>query len=132
MKIFYQKEGVVTATTDTAASAMTVKWNSLLDDQAIEECCELQIRQVKEGIKFLLLDVSEATGVPSLKRQEWFESYLFPNFSIAGLKAAITILPKSAVTKLASKKWVKNAGPFKFDMFEAASIEDATELIGQI
>ncbi|UXX80311.1 hypothetical protein N7E81_04255 [Reichenbachiella carrageenanivorans] len=132
MTTFYKKEGVVTASSNAAAGTMTVQWDSLLDDQAIEECCQAQIEQVKKGIKILFLDVSVANGVPSQKRQEWFENYLFPNFSALGLKASITILPKSALTKLASKKWVKNSGAFNFDVFEAASLNDAQELARQL
>lgn len=132
MTIFYQKEGVVTASANAAAGTMTVKWDSLLDDESIVACCEAQIEQVKKGTKYLFLDVSVANGVPSQKRQEWFENFLFPQFSALGLKASITILPKSAMTKLASKKWVKNSAPFKFDSFEAASMGDAEELVRQL
>ncbi|MDW3208624.1 MAG: hypothetical protein R8N23_02060 [Reichenbachiella sp.] len=132
MTTFYEKEGVVKASANVASGTMTVQWDSLLDDKAIEECCEAQIEQVKKGIKVLLLDVATANGVPSQKRQDWFESHLFPNFSSLGLKASITILPKSALTKLASKKWVKNAGTFKFDSFEAGSLSDAQELARQL
>ena len=65
MTTFYEKEGVVKATANVASGTMTVQWDSLLDDKAIEECCEAQIEQVKKGIKVLLLDVATANGVPS-------------------------------------------------------------------
>ncbi|WP_109832402.1 hypothetical protein [Reichenbachiella versicolor] len=128
MESFYQKDGVVETSVDLSNQSMTVKWSSLSDDVAIKECCEAQLEQVKGGINKLFLDVSEAQGVPTQERQDWFAQTLFPSFADNGMKAIFTILPKSAITKLASKKWTKTGAPFNFDMFDVASLSDAQEL----
>lgn len=128
MSTFYEKEGVVKATADLAKKEMIVKWQSLSNDDAIEACCQAQLELVKNGMTKLYIDVADASGVPSQDRQTWFESFLFPAFSKHGLKVSVTILPKSALTKLASKKWVKIGVPFSFDTFEAADLASAREL----
>ncbi|UXP33617.1 hypothetical protein N6H18_06575 [Reichenbachiella agarivorans] len=128
MNSFYEKPGVVNTSLDLITKSMHVKWTSLSDDKAIEECCLAQVEQVKNGIQKMYLDVSDAVGVPSQARQKWFETELFPTFSKYGMKVVINILPKSAITKLASKKWVSVAAPFDFDMFDAADLKSAKEL----
>ena len=75
----------------------------------------------------MYLDVSDVQGVPTHECQAWFADSLFPSFADNGMKAIFTILSKSAITKLASKKWT----PFKFDMYDVASLDDAKELAAQ-
>ncbi|SHJ94730.1 hypothetical protein SAMN04488028_102247 [Reichenbachiella agariperforans] len=128
MNSFYEKEGFVTANIDLSDKSMYIKWAKLSNDSVIEECCLAQIEQVKNGVIRMYLDVSDAVGVPKQERQKWFETVLFPAFSEHGLKVAVTILPASAITKLASKKWVETSSPFSFDMFEAKDLASAKEL----
>ncbi|PIB36732.1 hypothetical protein BFP72_15650 [Reichenbachiella sp. 5M10] len=128
MSSFYENEGFVTTHLDLSDKSMHIKWAKLSNDAVIEACCLAQIEQVKNGIVRMYLDVSDAVGVPTQERQKWFETVLFPAFSEHGLKVAVTILPSSAITKLASKKWVKTSSPFSFDMFEAQDLEAAKEL----
>ena len=128
MKSFYQKEGVVDTSIDLSDQSMTVKWLSLSDDKVIADCCLAQLEQVKSGINKLYLDISDTQGVPSQNRQDWFANTLFPKFADNGMKAIFTILPKSALTKLASKKWTKIGAPFNFGMYDVSSIEGAKKL----
>lgn len=132
MKTFYLKPGIVEALSDFSSKTMLITWLNFRDDEAMVECCEAQIAQLELGIQVAILDTREAKGVPSQMRQKWFETSLYPTLGEKGLKAVITVLPKSAITLLASKRWIKNGSQFNFDSFEANSLTTALELAEDI
>ncbi len=40
-----------------------VRWQNLFDQQIVKDCCVAQLRQLEQGAKILIVDVSEAQGV---------------------------------------------------------------------
>ncbi len=132
MKLFYQKSGIVEASSDIYSKTMLITWLNFKDDDAMVECCEAQLAQLELGIKVAIIDARNAKGVPSQERQKWFETSLYPTLGQRGLIAVITVLPQSAITLLASKRWIKSGSQFSFDSFEANSLTTAYELADNI
>lgn len=70
----------------------------------------------------MIVDVSEAKGVPSDADQTWLVESVFPQYQHYGLQALVTVLPKSAVAKLGAQRWKHSASGFVFQLAEVASI----------
>ena len=130
MRVFYEEAGIVLAQADGTTRTLLVRWDDLGPHDYIRPCCEAQIREVQGGARFLILDTSESTGAISQDDQAWLGESLFPRLAEAGLEAIVTVVPRNAMAKLSSRGWARTASPFGFDMFEAASEEDALGLIG--
>ncbi|MEM9325001.1 MAG: hypothetical protein AAGA85_05075 [Bacteroidota bacterium] len=126
--VFFEEPSIVKAYLDSEMNAVVVVWDNLYDGDIVKECCLAQLDQVKQGAKYVIVETSKAQGVPPQDTQDFFTNTLFPNFQAEGLKAVITVVPTSALTKLAAKKWTNRGKPFGFEMFEAASLEDAKRL----
>lgn len=126
---FYSKPGFVTAEVDSSTKSVIVYWENLSDGYIVKECCLAQLNQVIQGnAQVVIVETSTAKGVPPQDVQDWFGSTLFPKFRENNLKAIVTVLPKSALTKLASKRWMSTGKPFTFEMFECASLDDAKDI----
>lgn len=133
MNMFYEKEGVVRTYMDgSLPKTVVVEWDSLYDGDIVRESCEAQLEKVKQGARFLIIETSKSKGVPPQDVQNWFGETLFPAFDKAGLKAMITVVPESALSRMAAKNWIKNGTPFQFDSYDAASLEDAKKLIKEL
>ncbi len=133
MRTFFEEAGIVRAEIDRATRTMIVTWQNLGPHDHIRPACEAQLREVKGGARYLILDTSETGGVVSQDDQAWFGEVLFPAFADAGLEAIVTVVPESAIAQLSSKGWMRTASPFGFEMYEAASVEDAARVIdGQV
>lgn len=124
--VFYEKPGVVTCTLE--GKKIIVKWNQMHKGDIVKECCLAQADKVQFGAKVIIVDVVDATGALPQETQDWLASTFFPKVHQFGVKAIITVLPKSALTKLTAKQWMSNGSPFGFEMFDAASLEDAHTL----
>ena len=131
MEMFYEVSGVVRTYMENS-NIIVVEWDNLFDNEVIKKSCLEQLEKAKKGAKVLIIETSKAKGVPSQETQEWFASTLFPAFEQAGLKAMITVVPESALTKMASKSWIKRASDFSFDSYDAASLEEAKNLAASI
>ena len=133
MQMFYEKPGVVRTYMDSSLpSTIVVEWDNLYDGDVIKESCQAQLDKVKSGAKYLIIETSKAKGVPKQDIQSWFGDTLFPAFDKAGLKAMITVVPESALSKMAAKNWIRNGSPFGFDSYDAASLDDAKNLIKKL
>jgi hypothetical protein len=132
MEILYKKETIVQTEFDSKQKIIVVTWKSLSGHPYLKECVQMHVDLVKEkGAQALIIDVSEATGVPTQEEQSWFGSYVFPNYDKYGLKIIVTILPKSALTEMSARKWNQTASTFRFNTFETGSKENAFELVSQ-
>ncbi len=128
MSIVYEKPGYVKTEVDSSLKAVIVYWENLYDGQIVKESCLAQLEQVKAGkVNKVIVESSKADGVPPQDVQEWFGKELFPQFNANGVKAIITVVPESALTKLAAKRWKNTGSPFGFDMLEVDSLETAIE-----
>ncbi len=125
MQTLYEAPGVTLATYDRSTRTITVSWKALNDSKSLRECCDAQLKAVKQGARYLIIDVADAKGVVRQEDQAWFGNTLFPAFDRAGLAKMVNVLPKSALTKLSSGTWSKTASPFNFEIFEASSIDEA-------
>lgn len=125
--MIYEVDGIVRTYMENPKTII-VEWDSLFNNEVIKKSCLAQLEKVKGGATVLIIETSKAKGVPSQETQEWFATDLFPEFDKAGLKAMITVVPESALTKMASKSWIKRATDFSFDSYDAVSLEEAKKL----
>lgn len=130
MEILYNKEGIVKNEFDEKTKTILVTWEKLSGHPYLKECVSMHVDLVKnKGAKALIIDVRKAVGVPSQEEQEWFGSFVFPEYDKHGLRLIVTILPASALTEMSAKKWNQTASSFRFKTFETNSVEDAKLLI---
>lgn len=128
MSVFYNQPGIVEAEVNPALNCIVVHWENLDNGKIVQECCLAQLEEVKKGVKTIIVDTATADGLVPFEVQEWFGTTLFPQLRDAGLKAIITVIPRSAITRLASKRWTNTGKPFNFDMFDAESLDAAMNL----
>jgi hypothetical protein len=131
MEMFFEIRDVV-RTYMYNQETIIVEWDNLFNNDVIKRSCLAQLNKVKEGAKYLIIETSKAQGVPSQATQNWFASDLFPELEKAGLKAMITVVPESTLTKMASRSWIKRASDFRFDSYDANSLDDAKKLVESI
>ena len=132
MEVIHEVPGVVKTTFEADTKCIVVYWDNLSDGDIVKTSCLAQAEKVKSGeAKAVIVETSKSKGVPPQDVQDWFASDLFPVFKEANLKALITVIPESALTKLASKKWMTLGSPFNFEIFEAASLEDARTIAAE-
>jgi hypothetical protein len=127
METFFEEPGVVQAELG-ADRTIVVHWRNLALGEVVRACCEAQLEKVREGARVIVVDTEDARWAPPQEIQEWFGDTLFPDLRDAGLAAIITVVPRSAVTRLASSRWKRIGEPFSFAMYEAESLDAATEL----
>jgi len=131
-KLLYQQPDVVSAEYDAATNAVIVTWQNLGPHNYLRPCLAAQNKSVKgDGAKYIIVDTSEAKGVLKQEDQEWFATELFPELQAAGLKAIITIVPKAALTKMATRQWTRTGAQFGIEFYDAASMEDAVAIVNQ-
>jgi hypothetical protein len=128
MTVIYQAPGVVTTTYDPASTVILVSWEHLAPAH-IRPCLERQMEQVKAGARFLVVDVGTARGAPTPEHQAWFDEEVFPFYRRHGLRALITVVPQSGVTRLGAQRWMSAASRHGFDAWDASDLEAVLELI---
>lgn len=127
MGTFFEEPGVVAAERD-GDHTIVVHWRNLALGEVVRACCEAQLEQVRNGARVIIVDTEDARWAPPQEIQDWFGDRLFPDLRDAGLAAIITVVPRSAVARLASSRWKSIGEPFSFGMYEAESLDDAGEL----
>ena len=133
MKDIYSKDGVVQTLVEE--NIIHVTWQELIDADVLYASCNAQLEEVKKGAKVVIIDVSQAKGLPPQEVQDWFGNTLFPGFSAnEHFKGIINILPSSAIAKLGANRWNKTAeqGPFNFTTYETDSVEAAKKLAQEL
>lgn len=120
MEKFYEKEGFVEAS--VRDKIITVRWQKLFNSTVIKDCCLAQLEEIKKGANVIVVDSANATGKPLQEVQDWFGEELFPAMQENGLKAIITVLPRSSLAKSGAQQWKNTGTPFGFDMFETSSL----------
>ena len=107
-------------------------WETFIGHRHLRPSIEAQVAHVRDhGARFVVVDVSGAKGVPSDEDQAWFAETVFPQYKTHGLAALVTVLPKSAITKLGASRWNRSASGFGFELAEVASLDDARALIAE-
>jgi len=123
----YEKKGHVKVNYKPETKVMYVVWKNLFDQKIVRDCCERQLDQVQIGARILIVDITNSEGVVLEKTQKWLETYLFPGYARAGLRAIITIDSKSPVTQLSSRRWTQAGSDFSFDMVIVKSLKEAAK-----
>ncbi len=127
----YKQDGHVDTYVDMTLNSVVAEWKKLYSADVVKASCLAQLDEVKKGVKYVIIDNRNASGVPPQETQEWFAHTLFPSFQKAGLKAIITVMSPSAITNLAAKSWISKGKPFGFDMIETPSFDQAKQFISQ-
>ncbi len=125
VKDLYSIDGIVETKLNTDINAVVCRWETFSGHGHLRPCIETQIQAVRSGARFVVVDVSAAKGLPNNDDQEWFGTHVFPAYEKAKLRALITIVPQSAVTKLGARRWQSTGNRFGFETFEAASLDEA-------
>jgi hypothetical protein len=127
----YIKEGCVKVNYKPETGVIYVLWKNLFDQNVVRECCERQLEEVRKGAKIIVIDISKANGVVLEENQKWIESYLFPGYAKAGLRAIVTIDSEVPVTQLSAKRWIQAGTNFSFDMVIVRSKEEAAKAVAE-
>ncbi len=127
----YMKEGSVKVNYKPETGVIYVLWKDMFDQNIVRECCERQLREVRNGAKIIVVDVSTAKGVVLEETQKWFETYLFPGYAEAGLSALITIDSEIPVTQLSAKRWTQTGADFSFDVVMVRSRKEAEKAVAE-
>jgi hypothetical protein len=129
VKDLYTVDGVVETSYDPSIKSIIVTWIHLGPHDHLRPCLEAQVDCVEnDGAKVILVDTAESTGVLAQVDQTWFGEYVFPTYQRNGVKAVITVVPKSALTNLAAKQWQKTGSDFGVDFVEVDTIKTARKL----
>jgi hypothetical protein len=127
----YMKEGYVKVNYNPETGVIYVLWKNLFDQNIVRDCCDRQLREVRNGAKIIVVDVSKAKGVVLEETHKWFESYLFPGYAKAGLYAIITIDSEFPITQLSAKRWTQAGADFSFDLLIVRSKEEAAKAVAE-
>ena len=129
----YCVDGVVETIYDAATQTMTCTWIHLGPHAHLRPCLQAQVDCViAHDTRAIIVDTADAKGVLTQDDQAWIGEYVFPTYQANGLKALITVLPKSALTGLAAKRWQKTGSNFGFDFMDADSLATAKQIVADL
>lgn len=129
MTHIHDVDGIVETVHHPADKVVYVKWHTFTGHDHLRPSLEAQMAQVACGAAgVVIVDVSEATGVPSEADQAWFGQVVFPAYKAAGLRALINVQPRSALTRLGAKRWSRTASGFGFDIIDCTDVQHAFDL----
>ena len=131
-KDIYTVKGVVETIYDPAIRSVIVSWYDFSQFGILRPCLEAQVECVREdGAKMIIVDTRKAKGMLEQIDQEWLGTNVFPVYEEYGVKAVITIVPKSALTLLSAKQWQMTGSAFGVDFVETQSFDTALEIVKQ-
>ena len=126
----YDAPGVVEALFDAEKQLVFVRWHAFPGDGHFRPCLEAQVALVRDRqVRFIVVDVSTATGAPHGADQEYLVQEVFPVYRDCGVEAVVTIVPASAITRMGANRWQRSGAQFGFGMYEAQSLTDAQSLV---
>jgi hypothetical protein len=128
MRTFFSIPGIVEAAVDESINCVIVDWRILSREQVVRDCCTAQLEEVRQGVRGIIVDTSQATGAPPQAVQAWFRTDLFPALHEAGLRIIVTVVPRSPLTILAANRWTGTGQGFGFRMRAAESLEAARQV----
>jgi hypothetical protein len=103
------------------------------DKSVFRPLLEEQLKvQIEKRVASVIIDTGATTGVLAQEDQEWIIKDFFPRVAKTATKALITVVPKSALTNLANKRWQSVGNAFGFEMYNVGSAADAEELARKI
>jgi hypothetical protein len=131
-KDIYTVEGVVETVYDPTIKSILVTWYDFSQFGILRPCLEAQVECVREdGAKMIIVDTRQAKGMLEQIDQEWLGTNVFPVYEEYGVKAVITIVPKSSLTLLSAKQWQMTGSAFGVDFVETQSFDTALDIVNQ-
>lgn len=131
-KDIYAIKDVVETIYDPAIRSIIVTWYDFNQFGILRPCLEAQVECVREdGAKMIIVDTTKAKGIIEQLDQEWLGTHVFPVYEEYGVKAVITILPKSSLTLLSAKQWQMTGSAFGVDFVETSSFNTAMDIVKQ-
>ena len=76
-----------------------------------------------------IVDSSRAGGAFTAEIQDYIGSDIFPAFTRNGVRFFITILPRSATTKMTVRRYQQKTGPNGLELVEAADMAAAEDFL---
>ncbi len=131
-KEIYTVEGVVETIYDPEIKSIIVTWYDFNQVGHLRPCLEAQVECVRnDGAKAVVVDTTKAKGMLEEVDQKWLGTHVFPVYEEYGVKAVVTILPKSSLTLLSAKQWQMTGSAFGVDFVETGSLNMALEIVNQ-
>jgi hypothetical protein len=128
----YVVEGVVNCVYDTELSCIYVKWDRFVPAH-VRPCLEAHWAPLsKHGGKGVIVDTKHSKGALSIEDQQWLVDVFFPKMAKIGVRAIVTIVPESAVTRISAKNWSQSGEVAGIKMINAATYEDALDAMASI
>jgi len=128
MERLFDVQNVVETGWDPATGIVLVRWITFTGHDHLRPCLQAQMQVVGQGARVLIVDAADAAGVPSDEDQDWFGQVVFPFYRQHGLSALINVQPRSALTRLGTRRWSRTASGFGFDIIDCSSLDHAYEL----
>jgi hypothetical protein len=130
--VVYDAPGEVTVLFDEDAAEILVTWTRFGDEAVFRASLDVQADLVGSGrARIVIVDTADSTGVPSAKDLDHLTRFVFPRYREGGLEAILTVVPRSARTKMGAMRWVRSGSMWRFPMYEVASVEDARAVIAE-
>lgn len=129
-KVLYEAAGVTKAVLRVEQRQVYVVWHQFPAKDDFKPCLEAQAREVGAGrVDAVIVDCRKTVGVPLQEDQKFLVEKIFPTFIKGRLKAIITLVPESALTKFGARKWQETGSQSGITMFEAGSEDEVPALV---
>jgi hypothetical protein len=128
--LVYDATDICRTTYDPASRIIVATWWIMVHEH-IRPNLERQMALVKDGARFLVIDVGDCRGVPAPEDQAWFGEVVFPAYRRDGLLAMINVVPKSGVARLGANRWQRTASLAGFETFDTSDVQAALDLIAE-
>lgn len=113
---------------DDSLQAVVVTWFKTNDDGIVRDRLETELRLVVErGLRTVIVDTSLVKGVLSPEIQAWIAQDFLPRLSRTGLRALVSVKPKSAIALLTNNRSFVGAD-VPFDIVEVDNLAAAYSL----
>ncbi|MDM8549335.1 hypothetical protein QUF72_04620 [Desulfobacterales bacterium HSG2] len=127
----YKKEGCVKLNYNPETGVIYVVWKSMFDQDLTRHVCEQALELVQNGAKVIIINLSKTKGAILEETQKWFQTYLFPGYVKAGLRAIINIDSEVPVVRMAAHTWIQKGAGFSFDMIAVNSRDEAAKVASE-
>ena len=105
---------------------IVVAWANLGPLEYLRPTLEVQRECMKtRETRVIIVDTSITEGVLTQEDQERFQTDIFPEFEPNGVKALITVLPQSALSRLAARQWMRTGSQFGVEFIDVDILETA-------
>jgi hypothetical protein len=131
MQLIYEKKGYITVSLNESPLYIIFDWTKLA--VTVDELKDLHMKAYafiqSKRVKTLIAETSKVTDVLFPEGIKWFGEEHVPRLAAAGLKRVVTVVPKIALSRFATKTW--QAAVLGIELHNAASLEEALTLVIQ-